>query len=508
MWSPAGLLLGAVPVLIFQTLPISSARTQGRVKWRHRIASAYIPVRPAVARDGTVYAVDISGTLHAVAADGKPKWTLAGAGRKGVSVGADGTVYTGDTTKVLAVNPNGTIKWTYRLAPVAHSFMGPTVGPDGNIYANGPMGPGVFSLTPAGKLRWSTVTPWGRPRVQNQELVFRPPSGNRGLQVLFSGNGILAQVEAKDGKMTRISSGGDFQPAIGPNGDLYSTGSLDLRAFQPDGKLRWFFRARQFNAIGDPTVGTDGTVHVVKLGGLFALRPSDGSTIWTHHDYSSLRLPMASPSTNPANRMILVGGRSRGGTDFMRAVDPRGALMWQVDLRPFGKVGPFPTTTARFTPDGNTAYFGTQASQTHCFLYALDTSPRKIAEVWTWGKACRGISTKLPVLGFTKRPVLNSTFSVDLSEARASAAAAHVMGFAPIRVDFLWLGAPGCLAYVRPDVVFAHKTDSLGRASSPLPVPNVPVLAGLKLYHQFVVADPVNRLGVVSTAGGASALGH
>ncbi|MEE8460137.1 MAG: hypothetical protein V3S08_09690, partial [Phycisphaerales bacterium] len=119
----------------------------------------------------------------------------------------DGTIYTADWDRVWAINPNGTVKWTFEDAggaggmpaagggqpvaqlsdgriviaaghtiwalhtdgSVAWSFSwdggfnnqidnGPSVGPDGNIYAttafNDGFGLGVFSLTPDGELRW------------------------------------------------------------------------------------------------------------------------------------------------------------------------------------------------------------------------------------------------------------------------------------------------------------------------------------------------------------------
>lgn len=496
--------VGALALLAVQSAMPARVSAQGRERWRYKIAAPYLSIRPVVARDGTIHAADIQGTLHALRPNGTLKWSLPGAGRSAASVAPDGTVYAGDTTKIVAVAANGAVKWTYSFAPTAHDMYGPTVGPDGNIYANAASGPGVLSLTPGGKLRWATPARATRPWVQHQEMAFRPASGSRGLQVLFSGNGRLAQVDAKDGKMKVISHGGDNQPVVGPNGDVYSTSVSELRAFKTDGTQRWTFRSRWYTPMSDPSVAPNGTVYVIRHGTeLHALNPSTGASLWSHADGSHLRFVTASPN----NALALVVGRTRGNTDFVRAVDPRGALMWQVDLGS-GNQGAFPTTTARFTPDGATAYLGAQANQTHCYLIAFDTSPRQVAEVWTWGRACRGASTKLPLLSFGSKPRLGTTFSVDLSVAQANAPAIHMMGLATVNQLLDSFGAYGCTGYVVPDILFQHSTDAQGRATSPLPIPRLAGLAGLKLYHQYVVADSVNRAGVILTTAGGSVLGY
>ena len=205
--------------------------------------------------------------------------------------------------------------------------------------------------------------------------------------------------------------------------------------------------------------------------------------------------------------MVLFSGRTPGNTDFVRALSPAGDLMWQIDLPRQGTYSVFPTTPVRFTPDGNTAYLGTMLDNATCYLYAFDTSSDAIADVWTWGEACQGASTKIPVLSFTGRPVLGSSFSVHLSDARPSAHAVYVLGLQSIRISFEWNGAPGCTAYVRPDGMIPVQCDASGRTSVPLVLPAIRELAGIKVFHQFLTEDPVNRLGVVSTVGGASLLG-
>ena len=203
-------LLCALALLASATIP-----AQGRIKWRYSAQAAYFSNRPALAPDGTIYAIDVGGTLHAVAPDGTPRWRLSGVGRRGVDVGSNGIVYTGDETQVTAVRPDGTVLWNHRVSPVAHNFLGPTVGPDGNVYAVAASGEGILSLTPGGSVRWSTPFQAGRPWVTSQELVFRRGENGRDWFMVFSGFGHLAEVDIENGEFTDLSSGGNYQPAVG-----------------------------------------------------------------------------------------------------------------------------------------------------------------------------------------------------------------------------------------------------------------------------------------------------
>ena len=180
--------IGTVNVQVFDStgaasnavpLNVTSRSGQsGRIRWRFQADGDYIPTRPALAADGTVYTQDVYGHLYAVAPDGALKWIFnaPGVGHCNISLGQDGTIYVGNSSSIFAVAPNGILRWQFNQNPGAYNLIGPNVGPDGNVYAVATEGMGIFSLTPQGAAGWS-VTPEHKALahvVLYQEIVFAP----------------------------------------------------------------------------------------------------------------------------------------------------------------------------------------------------------------------------------------------------------------------------------------------------------------------------------------------
>ena len=123
--------------------------------WQVPLAGPYSAVRPVVAGDdldsaGTIYAVDVLDNLFAIAPNGDVLWSVGDAGGKGVDIGPDGTIYTGNEDWIKAFNPDGSQKWVFTQTPRAFVLQDVAVGPDGHIYALGSSGMGVFSLADRG----------------------------------------------------------------------------------------------------------------------------------------------------------------------------------------------------------------------------------------------------------------------------------------------------------------------------------------------------------------------
>jgi len=132
----------------------------------------------------------------------------------------------------------------------------------------------------------------------------------------------------------------------------------------------------------------------------------------------------------------------------------------------------------------------------------------------TYGSGC---PTKLPPsLTSTGRPLLASSFSVDLANAKARSPALLLLGFSntqwipgiKLPLALGGLGAPGCSLLCSTEVMFPTATDASGNARVGLAIPNARSLLDLKFYNQYFVFDKkVNALGMAASNGGKATIG-
>jgi IPT/TIG domain/PQQ-like domain/Abnormal spindle-like microcephaly-assoc'd, ASPM-SPD-2-Hydin len=378
---------GTVNVQVFtsggssNTVPLNVTLRSGQVghiRWRFQADGDYIPNRPAVGGDGTVYAQDVYGHLYAVDPTGGLKWIFNASGYAfgNVSVGQEGTIYVGSAPSIFALAPDGTLKWQFNQNPAALILLGPNVGPDGNIYAVGTQGMGVFSLTPQGSLRWSVPENYDRPPVTMQEIVFGPAAQSR---LYFHANNHLRGIGLNGAPLFTYADGldtlqGDPQPAVGPDGSVYTNlQSGNLGKFDNNGNLLWHI-LDQSNVMSTPDVGPDGRIYDGQnLINLYAIN-SNGTVQWQYTDSGILFGPVVSP----LNDLLLIGGRvDYGQPGFFEAVSTAGASLWKEVLPVENGLNIVPMSRARFTPDGQTAYIGTsiagQASNGYSYLYSVQT---------------------------------------------------------------------------------------------------------------------------------------
>lgn len=379
---PEAARVGTVPVQVVTggvgsntlNLQVTLRQANGRVKWRFQHDSMYALVRPATGPDGSIYIVDVSGFLYALSPDGALRWLVSGAGSKGVTVGQDGSIYTGDENWIKAFTPGGALKWTFVQSPRAFILLGPNVGPDGNIYAVATEGIGVHSLTPAGQLRWSQPEPYDRPIVDYQEVVF----GQNGsqMQMIFMANNHLRAISLAGSPVFSVTTSGN-QPATGPDGTIYATYTM-LGAYNPNGTVKWSFGGQPVhNAATGPTVGPDGVIYFAQnLAFLYAVNPN-GSQRWLTNTQSVLEDPQ---EVDPTNTMVGLGGRPTYGVSgfFAAYSTTSGNLLWQVNLADEGGGQLVPGSAPRFSADGKTMYINahilSSVTPDHGYVYALDAS--------------------------------------------------------------------------------------------------------------------------------------
>jgi hypothetical protein len=356
--------------------------TAGPVNWRFRMNGPYSMVRPVIAPDQTVYVIDAFFHLYALTPDGGLKWLARGAGDKGVALGPDGTIYVASESFINAFNPDGSAKWKFVQNPRSMTCLGVSVGPDGNIYSVGTEGPGVFSLTPAGALRWQQPEAYSRPIVDYGEIVFGPNGANQ--QLYFYANNHLRALRL-DGTPVFTLANRFGQPAIGPDGSVHSP----LAAYSPSGSLLWSFATPYpYNVFTPADVASDG-IHYFgqNLSQLFALN-SNGSQRW----HVTLTNYVAGPIIDPLNTQLVIGSADTGDhAGFIISTSAQdGHELWRVVLPledptvfnpTVGIYGfnQFVDTRARFTSDGRTAYLVTATATgdnntSKSFVYSLSTS--------------------------------------------------------------------------------------------------------------------------------------
>ena len=278
----------------------------GHIKWRFQADDLYILSRPAVAPDGTVYALGVDGHLYALTPAGGVKW-IFNAGKinaqQPVSVGPDGTIYIAIISTIFAVNPDGTLKWTFTEPDFWRIFAGPTVGPDGNIYAgseNGddPAGLGAFVLSPAGNLIDNSQNLYTRNGYGTIEIKFGPDN-HWYLTTNASG---------------AVNSAGSLFAFILGTADLdWSQGAVGQIGVQPSGNV---------------VVGDGNSIHP----GLQSFTPA-GARVWRSlGEFPDSLVPGIDSQTAldvGIDGNVYVGTLTFGQGRHLTSLNPNGTLRWQ-----------------------------------------------------------------------------------------------------------------------------------------------------------------------------------
>lgn len=149
---------------IYETVDgkLTAFESDGSIAWQQPLATPRLSGGPALGRDGTVYAVSAQygedSYLVAYDAIGNEKW------RTFVSqyfwplstptVGPDGTIYTA-TESILAIRPDGTVKWTSQPAFGLNSVASIAVDPQNNLYYSAYVY--AWKLSSTGTVVWSKI---------------------------------------------------------------------------------------------------------------------------------------------------------------------------------------------------------------------------------------------------------------------------------------------------------------------------------------------------------------
>ena len=311
--------------LLFYIISCPVTFSAGTIEWLFEFSRGTYSA-PAIAEDGTIY-IGGGNNLIAVNPDGSLKWTYTVVGDMGNSVegspaiGEDGTVYMGGNGKnhyyFYAINPDGTLKWRVNAGGKVDTTA--AIGPDGTIFWP-KTGGTLYASNPDGSTKWSHTfhefLSTGVPVVSQDGTVYIGANSNSG-RYLWALNNQNGQVKwAKACNIPVLTS-----PAIGIDGTIYAPDGWNMAAFAPDGTKKWSF-ASAGAVNSSPVVSTDGTVYFA--GGLYiyALN-SDGTEKWSYQTGGGVLAGLAIGKD---------GTIYTGSNDwYFYALNPDGTEKWSVN---------------------------------------------------------------------------------------------------------------------------------------------------------------------------------
>ena len=278
--------------------------------WKFSTGGA-IKSSPVIGAQGTIYVGSEDMNLYAINPDGRKQWAFSTGGfvESAPAIGADGTIYTCSyippsplpvTPYFYAVNPNGTLKWSYPL----NSSISPTIGTDGTIYIAADDG-NLYALTDNGtsaSLKWSTkISPTSSPAIGTDGNIY-VGGGNHLYQITPDGT-----VQGTFGTLGPIYS----SPTIGQDGTIYFGCDDDNFYAVTTG---WNFAAVDVNypIETSPVIGPDGTIFVgigngaSAEGWLGAFSNVNGNLTVQWYNYIDKSVE-SSPAVD-ANGMVYFGG--------------------------------------------------------------------------------------------------------------------------------------------------------------------------------------------------------
>ncbi|MCA9291556.1 MAG: PQQ-binding-like beta-propeller repeat protein [Phycisphaerales bacterium] len=334
------------------------------------ISGAFVTVAP----DGTIYTTD-RDRLWALTPAGTVKWVFDEAGGDGgLTIGGggqpvdllpDGRIVVGGGFSIWALDADGVIDWTFSWEGGFYNQIdnGPSVGPDGHIYAtaavNDGFGLGAFSLTTDGDLRWQDSP---QPPLtilnasHNQRVRFTDTRMIFGF--LATSGPVSVYGYDLDGAQTNYV---DYTCVSSPKTDgvarLLLSGQCGVQAIDPESDtILWSVGLGPVNML--PIADGDGIVYSGSWHGPVSAIDASGQVLWTSSNVSLQRTLAVSDE----HGVMLYGGESFGQPNWAGAIDiATGEALWEL---PFDTVDGHNeliwSNEAAFSPDGTVAYFTTR----------------------------------------------------------------------------------------------------------------------------------------------------
>ena len=273
---------------------------EGKVKWKFK-AGLEIKSSPAVAADGTIFFGARDRKFYALTPQGKLKWSfLVGAWvDSSPALAVDGVIYFGSwDNNFYALNPDGQLKWKFAAGGIVDSS--PAIGADGTIYF-GSHDKNFYALTPDGKLKWKFAT--------GAEIIASPALAADGTIYISSTDGNLYALKSDGTERWHLRTGGytAASPVLDGQGNIYFAAAKEQCSLNPDGKVRWHFKAYYNNPVStSAAILANGQVFTADPWSNSGMADMDGKFLW--------QAPVAygagaSANVSPSGTIYLAGGK-------------------------------------------------------------------------------------------------------------------------------------------------------------------------------------------------------
>ncbi|HEC77975.1 MAG TPA: T9SS type A sorting domain-containing protein [candidate division WOR-3 bacterium] len=287
---------------------------------------------PVIGEDGTIYFGSQDGNLYAINPDGTLKWTYGtnGAIQSSPAIGADGTIYIGsDDGNLYAIEDSityGKLRWKHEVINPQYPPRGPIMIADGTIYVAAGH---LEALDENGNLKWDYNTG-----------ISGSPHGTA-----LSHDGSTIYVEhatISDYYLTSLDTSGsinwerdigaapiDFSnstPTVGSDGVIYfPTGyGGPLYAINPNSIIKWNCPGLGDLRYTSPAIGAGDTIYMAGGFGknFHAIAPA-GTKVWT---FNTTNYVLSSPIID-GNGTIYIASY-----DTLYAINPDGTVKWTLQV--------------------------------------------------------------------------------------------------------------------------------------------------------------------------------